>query len=132
MQNERPDFIGKLWYFNRVIRKKTAVDIGKSGKIVITSSIAAYQPSPVLPAYSTSKIAVANFAQSLALELGNYNVNVNVVNPGFVYTPIYSEGGAMLLRDAVPALQKFETGEQVIGALAYAQAVGRLGRDRKS
>ena len=95
----------------------------KRGKIVITSSIAAYQPSRVLPAYSASKIASANYAQSLSLELGEYNVNVNVVNPGYVYTPIYSEGGAMKLREAAKdKLGRFETGEQVIGAIAYASS----------
>ena len=72
---------------------------------------------------SASKIASANYAQSLSLELGEYNVNVNVVNPGYVYTPIYSEGGAMKLREAAKdTLGRFETGEQVIGAIADASS----------
>ncbi len=72
---------------------------------------------------SASKIASANYAQSLSLELGEYNVNVNVVNPGYVYTPIYSEGGAMKLREAAKdTLDRFETGEQVIGAIADASS----------
>lgn len=91
----------------------------KAGKIVLTASIAAYMPSDILPAYSSSKAACINYAQSLSLELGAYNVNVNVLNPGYVYTPIYSEGGAMKIRDANAAkLGQFKTGEEVLNAIA--------------
>lgn len=91
----------------------------KAGKIVLTASIAAYMPSDILPAYSSSKMAAINYAQSLSLELGAYNINVNVLNPGYVYTPIYSEGGAMKIRDANAAkLGHFKTGEEVLNAIA--------------
>lgn len=91
----------------------------KAGKIVLTASIAAYMPSDILPAYSSSKAACINYAQSLSLELGAYNINVNVLNPGYVYTPIYSEGGAMKIRDANAAkLGHFQTGEEVLNAIA--------------
>ena len=94
----------------------------KSGKIVLTASIAAYMPGPVLPVYSASKQATINYAQSLAEELGNYNINVNVLNPGFVYTPIYSTGGAMKIREKIPALQACPDGESVITAMSASQS----------
>jgi NAD(P)-dependent dehydrogenase (short-subunit alcohol dehydrogenase family) len=52
--------------------------------------------------------------QSLAAEMGPYNVNVNVVCPGFVYTPIYSEGGAASIKNArKEAFKDLDDGEQL-------------------
>jgi glucose 1-dehydrogenase len=46
-------------------------------------------------AYNMSKAAVNHFARSLALELAPYQINVNVINPGWIDTPgerkFYSE-----------------------------------------
>lgn len=66
----------------------------KSGKIVNIASIAGINNSPILPQYNMSKAAIISLSRSLAQEMGAYNINVNVVNPGFVLTDIYTEGGA--------------------------------------
>jgi Dehydrogenases with different specificities (related to short-chain alcohol dehydrogenases) len=95
------------------------------GKIVITASISAYQPTPFLPVYHMSKVSVLNLMMSLSVELGNYNINVNAVNPGFVYTPIYSEGGALELGKKIPGLQDIKDGETVINAMASQSSLHR-------
>lgn len=90
----------------------------KHGKIVVTASISAHMPSVMMPQYSTSKRAVINMAQSIAKELGPYNVNVNVLNPGFVYTPMYENGG-LSIKDKYPQnFAKAETAEDVMKQLA--------------
>ncbi len=95
------------------------------GKIVITASVAAFQQSVLMPVYNCSKIAALSFMTTLCKELGNYNINVNAINPGYVNTPIYSGGGAMLVKEKVPALQKLETSEQVVKAIASGSALHR-------
>jgi len=64
----------------------------KEGKIIFTASISAFTPSALQPQYSASKIGVINLVQSLSVDLGPHNINVNCVCPGFVYTPMYEDG----------------------------------------
>ena len=59
------------------------------GKIVNIASIAARQGRPEIPAYCASKRAVVSWTQSLALQLAPYDVNVNAVCPGMLWTPLY-------------------------------------------
>ncbi len=58
------------------------------GKIIIIASMAARQAAPLLAHYSASKFAVLGLAQSVAKELAPYRITVNVVNPGYVRTPM--------------------------------------------
>ena len=52
------------------------------GVIVNIASISMVRPRPGLNAYIASKGAVASFTQALAIELAEYGIRVNVVNPG--------------------------------------------------
>lgn len=75
----------------------------KSGKIVTISSVAARYPSKISSAsYGTMKAGLIRFSQSLADELGPYNVNVNCICPGLVYTPAWERGAKMRI-DANPS-----------------------------
>jgi NAD(P)-dependent dehydrogenase (short-subunit alcohol dehydrogenase family) len=58
----------------------------KKGKIVNTASIAGKAGYPLLAHYCASKFAVLGFTFAMAKELAEYNVNVNAVCPGQVYT----------------------------------------------
>jgi 3-oxoacyl-[acyl-carrier protein] reductase len=57
----------------------------KSGKIVLLSSTSALGNRGQTN-YSTAKAGLQGMARTLAIELGPFNVNVNVVAPGFVET----------------------------------------------
>ncbi len=50
-------------------------------------------PASGMTPYAASKAAVLNLTRSLASEMAGYNVNVNAVCPGWIWTPIYSESG---------------------------------------
>ncbi|MFD9880511.1 SDR family oxidoreductase [Streptomyces alboflavus] len=63
---------------------------GQGGHIVNTASAAAYQPSKVLPAYSTSKAAVLMLSECLRAELAGQGIGVSAICPGFVNTNITS------------------------------------------
>jgi NAD(P)-dependent dehydrogenase (short-subunit alcohol dehydrogenase family) len=68
---------------------KAAVPHLESGSAIITtSSIQAFQPSPELLDYATSKAAIVNFTKGLAANLVDRGIRVNSVAPGPVWTPL--------------------------------------------
>jgi gluconate 5-dehydrogenase len=56
------------------------------GSVVFTSSMAAIFGLPKVTAYSISKAALSGAVRSLAAELGEYNIRVNAVAPGWIET----------------------------------------------
>ncbi|WP_245864707.1 SDR family oxidoreductase [Paenibacillus donghaensis] len=73
---------------------KAAVKQMKPGSAIInTSSIQAYQPSPILLDYATTKAAINTFSKSLAQQVASKGICVNVVAPGPVWTPLQISGG---------------------------------------
>ncbi|MCE4943415.1 SDR family oxidoreductase [Streptomyces albulus] len=67
---------------------KRMVDRGQGGHIVNTASAAAFQPSRILPAYSTSKAAVLMLSECLRAELAGQGIGVTAICPGLVNTAI--------------------------------------------
>ena len=62
----------------------------RSGKIITTGSTAAIVGAPGQAHYAASKHGVIGFSRSLAIELAEYGINVNVVCPGAHATPMVS------------------------------------------
>ncbi len=58
-----------------------------SGKIVNISGTSGLRGYPMRTSYSASKWAVRGITKTVALELGQYDINVNAVCPGIVETP---------------------------------------------
>jgi NAD(P)-dependent dehydrogenase (short-subunit alcohol dehydrogenase family) len=56
--------------------------------IINTSSVQAYQPSPALLDYATTKAGIVNFSRGLAQELAGKGIRVNTVAPGPIWTPL--------------------------------------------
>ncbi len=50
--------------------------------IIVTSSVQAYQPSPLVMDYSMTKAALNNFSKGLAQQLAPKGIRVNAVAPG--------------------------------------------------
>ena len=55
----------------------------KSGKIINIASSLAFLGAPELAHYSASKGGVITFTRALAREVGEYNININAICPGF-------------------------------------------------
>jgi NAD(P)-dependent dehydrogenase (short-subunit alcohol dehydrogenase family) len=69
-------------YAARVMREQG------SGSIINTSSVAAIRTGYGNHIYSASKAGVLQFTKSVAMELGESNIRVNCVLPGFIPTPM--------------------------------------------
>jgi NAD(P)-dependent dehydrogenase (short-subunit alcohol dehydrogenase family) len=67
----------------------------KGGKIINISSASIFEGVPGFPHYIASKGAIMAFTRGMARELGEYNINVNAIAPGFTH----SEGGDEFDRD---------------------------------
>lgn len=80
------------------------------GSIVNVASVATVRPRPGLTAYCASKGAIVALTRSLALEVANAGVRVNVINPGPAETPMLEKfygnmdpvEGRKLYEDSVP------------------------------
>jgi short-subunit dehydrogenase len=58
------------------------------GHLAIVSSIAGFRGSPTAPAYSASKAAVRIYGQALQGFLSPQGIDVSVICPGFIETPM--------------------------------------------
>ena len=56
--------------------------------VITTSSVQAFQPSPHLMDYATSKAAIVNFTKALGHNLVDRGIRANSVAPGPVWTPL--------------------------------------------
>ncbi|MNC35672.1 putative oxidoreductase YghA [compost metagenome] len=61
--------------------------------IITTSSIQAYQPSPHLLDYASTKAAILNYSRGLAKQVAESGIRVNVVAPGPIWTALQISGG---------------------------------------
>lgn len=61
----------------------------RSGRIIVTTSIAAFLNRPYVgAAYMAAKAGAAHLARNAAMELGHYNITVNSIAPGLFVTNI--------------------------------------------
>jgi NAD(P)-dependent dehydrogenase (short-subunit alcohol dehydrogenase family) len=65
---------------------------GPKGRIVMISSVAGKHGSPTGAAYSASKHAIEGLSESLRRELMLFGIDVIVIAPGAVKTPIWDKG----------------------------------------
>jgi NAD(P)-dependent dehydrogenase (short-subunit alcohol dehydrogenase family) len=59
------------------------------GKIINISSVAGRQGNPFNTPYGISKAGTISLTQASALELAPYNINVNAICPGLLWTPMW-------------------------------------------
>jgi short-subunit dehydrogenase len=60
----------------------------RKGQLVVISSLAAYRGLPKSAAYCASKAAVSAMFESLRLDLAPKGIDVTIIHPGFIKTPL--------------------------------------------
>ena len=69
--------------------QKAAALMQPGGAIVLNASVAAGKGNPLGSVYGASKAAVRSFGRTMAAELVERGIRVNVVSPGPIETPIF-------------------------------------------
>ncbi|CAN5273578.1 SDR family oxidoreductase [soil metagenome] len=88
-ETETLDLIMRTNVYSLFWLTKAAVGHFSPGAAIITtSSIQAFQPSPQLAEYATSKAGIANFTRAMAQQLAPRGIRVNGVAPGPFWTPL--------------------------------------------
>lgn len=99
----------------------------KKGRIInIASTAGIVAQFPNQSIYDAAKGGVIMLTRALAVELAQYNINVNCIAPSYIRTPIYEEIGWSLkdeenvekLNKMVP-MNRMGTGEEVAGAAFF-------------
>jgi NAD(P)-dependent dehydrogenase (short-subunit alcohol dehydrogenase family) len=96
----RFNFFGQTYLARSVLRRW--MDQKIAGHLIFTSSYVARVPHTLIPAYSSAKAALENFARSLALEYALTGIRVNVVSPGNV-----AAGSSLKVFEEDPAYREF-------------------------
>jgi hypothetical protein len=68
---------------------------GKRGRIVMMSSVGGTSATPFMGAYNTSKFALEGMSEALRRELMLFGIDVLVVAPGPIKTPIWTKSRAL-------------------------------------
>lgn len=88
---------------------------GKPGRIVNMSSVGGRFAAPFLGAYAASKHALEGMSEALRRELMLFGIDVILIEPGFVNTPILDKAqaedyGRYRATEYGPMLERFRTG----------------------
>lgn len=75
-----------------------------SGQLVAISSLAGYRGLPKSAAYCASKAALSSFFESLRVDLHGSGVDVTIIHPGFIKTPLTANRHARM-----PYLMELDT-----------------------
>lgn len=75
------------------ITKAVLPHMPKGASIINTASIQAYQPSPTLIDYASTKGAIVAFTHGLGKQLAAKGIRVNAVAPGPIWTPLQPSYG---------------------------------------
>jgi L-xylulose reductase len=102
---------------------RTLIRLGKGGSIVNVSSQASLVALEGHISYGSSKAAIDNMTRVSALELGQYGIRVNSVNPTVVMTPMsaWYWGRPEIERpflEAMP-LHRWATADDIAGPIAF-------------
>ena len=91
----------------------------RGGSIVVTASLAGLTAMENDPLYALTKHALVGFVRSVAPQLAERGIRLNMVNPGIVDTPLLGDEGREALDAAgFPLLQPEEVAAAVLRAAA--------------
>jgi len=92
------------------------------GKIINMSSATVFMGKPLYIHYVTSKAGVIGFTRALARELGEHNVNVNCITPGYTRTEVPRGTTTQQQLASIMShqcIKKIGTPDDLLGAVVY-------------
>ncbi len=120
------------WMFDTNVKgvyftvQKAATLMTQGGAIVLNASVAAGKGGAAASVYGASKAAVRSFGRTVAAELVERGIRVNVVSPGPIETPIFDRMGtpqqAADIKAAMQArnpMKRFGTTSEVSAAVLF-------------
>jgi len=96
----------------------------RSGVVVNVTSSVTLARMPLVAAYTATKMAIAGFTASLALELEDFNVQVKLVEPGYGPTTRFTSNGGQRMEGLIPEAYA-PYARRVFAAFAQPAAVTR-------
>jgi len=95
---------------------------GKPGRIINMSSVAGKNGNPFMGAYAASKHALEGLSESLRRELMLYGIDVIIIGPGVVTTPIWEKANEV-------DLSMYQNTEYIESAKGFQKYAVRLGKN---
>ncbi|NYE59942.1 NAD(P)-dependent dehydrogenase (short-subunit alcohol dehydrogenase family) [Duganella sp. 1224] len=74
----------------------------RAGRIINVTSSATLAPFPLVAAYTASKTAIEGFTDSLQFELGEFGVQVKLIEPGYGPTTAFTANGQQRMQGLIP------------------------------
>jgi NAD(P)-dependent dehydrogenase (short-subunit alcohol dehydrogenase family) len=116
-----PDAMQEMWTLNvssYVFGAQAAARVmragGTGGSLIFISSLDAFNACPGGEgSYGAAKAAITHIMQSMAVELGRFNIRVNAIAPGLVQTPL---------------LEPFLATPEIVRQRAQYYPLGRIGQ----
>lgn len=109
-----------FWLCNEVLPEMT---LRKSGSIIIISSIAGLQGTPVLGAYAISKAADSQLARNISVEYGSNNIRANCISPGLIKTDfaraLWENESILKAATSHSALKRIGMPDEIAGAAVF-------------
>ena len=93
----------------------------KNGKILGISSVVASTGNPGQANYTASKSGMIAMYKSIALEIAQRNINVNLISPGFIQSAMtdkLNEEQKKIIMDKIP-MKKFGNAEDIANLAAF-------------
>ena len=93
----------------------------KSGKIIGISSVVASTGNPGQANYTSAKAGMVAMYKSIAREVARRNINVNIISPGFIISPMtdkLNETQKMSILETIP-MNKFGKPSDVASLVAF-------------
>lgn len=88
--------VNLLGVLNGLVPAVRCMKMRGRGQIVLVGSVSAYFGWPTTAAYGATKAGLNNMAESLKFDLDKINVRIQIVNPGFIDTPLVQKSGLRL------------------------------------
>ncbi|MGB9440050.1 MAG: SDR family NAD(P)-dependent oxidoreductase [Desulfobacterales bacterium] len=95
--------------------------VHQTGRIILFSSVASLTPTPGALHYSAAKAGVNTLGKTLAKEVAQHNIRVNIVAPGYIDTPMLAglpPGFEAYILKKTP-LKRFGEVEEIAGLVSF-------------